>query len=548
MRTLFLILGALLLVSGLLTYVTQPEQQNEVPVIHWVIDPAPARPEQIQLFHRWLVKNHHGTRHVLETPADLARFRRGKWSVGLREAIRAGNVDGDKIWDPAMDAEDLPLTVWTPGVEMRLDSASNDLNKKLIQGLSGVGGDVIEAYGGGKQMQYLASSGMLADVTESAKEHGFDPSQTYRALRPALFYEGRQYAFPRNPAQTMYWVNKETFAAWGQPLPPSRWTLEEFARRGRAFVAAANAAGERRTVFFADRALKTELRRSLGLSIFNETLTRCILDDPRNARVLSLIYQWTYEDHILPSAADKASFDTAGGWGGQSFQLFKDGRYAMFASGRWALMLFRKFGAMRLAVVEPPYEELPNTILSGGQSTVYAGSRHRRYAELFLAYMAGKDYNMQIVRDGDALPPNPKYTKTEAFLRPPDFPNEWGCHETYANAAETIAITQSFSPFVLPVVVERYDTIAEEEVMNNRKTPRQASEELARRVNDEIQRSLENHPALRPKYEKLCALQEEIDSRRRQGLPVALESIANPYHRRLYVSKGWAVVPSSDGS
>jgi len=74
------------------------------------------------------------------------------------------------------------------------------------------------------QMQYLAAAGILADVTEDAKRLGFGPDRTYPALGPALFFDGRQYAFPRNPAQTMYWVNKETFARHGQPLPPSRWT------------------------------------------------------------------------------------------------------------------------------------------------------------------------------------------------------------------------------------------------------------------------------------------------------------------------------------
>ncbi len=56
-----------------------------------------------------------------------------------------------------------------------------------------------------------------------------------------------------------------------------------------------------------------------------------------------------------------------------------------------------------------------------------------------------EDYNMQIVRDGDALPPNPKYVETDAFKRPPDYPNEWGCHEVHSEAAQTIAITQRFT-------------------------------------------------------------------------------------------------------
>ena len=538
MRILFAICALALAVAGTVTYLTQPEQQNAVPVIYWVIDPAPARTEQIALFHRWLIKNGHGDVVTLNTRDDAARFLARTWSEELVAAICAEHPSAAKLWDGTLSEADLPIRVGVPGVEMRLDSASNDLNKKLVQGLSGVGGDVIEAYNGGQQMQYLASAGMLADVTESARIHGFGPSMTYKALAPALFYDGRQYAFPRNPAQTLYWVNRETFAKYGQPLPPSRWTIEAFEERGRAFMAAANPAGERPTVFFADRALITELRRSMGLSMFNETLTACTLDDPRNVRAMELVYKWTYEDHILPSAADKASFDTEGGWGGQSFQLFRSGRYALFASGRWALMLFRKFGAMQLAVVEPPYLDLPNTVLSGGQSTVYAGSSHRHYAELFLAYMASEAYNMQIVKDGDALPPNPAYTDTELFLRPPDHPNEWGCHAMYANAAKTIAITQSFSPYVLPVTALRYDTMAQDEVMNDLRSAEEAAEAAARAIDREIQLGLRFDANLRARYEKDRERQQRIDRKRLNGEPVPLDWISNPFHRRLYRNNG----------
>jgi multiple sugar transport system substrate-binding protein len=530
--------AAFVVLFGLALRSTEPDLASEVPVLYWVIDPAPARGEQIRKFHLWQIRRGHCRTETVSSLEELEAFRRRKWSPAISAAIEDGNAAGKRIWGPATGAGDLPLTVKIPLAEMRLDAASNDLNKKVIQGVSGVAGDVIEAYSGGKQMQYLASAGMLADVTESAKRLDFGPEKTFPALRPALFYGGRQYAFPRNPAQMMYWVNKATFAKYGQPLPPSRWTVEEFERRGKAFTEAANPPGERHTVFFADRPYKLEFRRSMGLSMFNETLTRCTLDDERNARVLALIHKWTYEDRILPSAADKASFDTQGGWGGQSFQLFNGGHYAMFGSGRWALMLFRKFGRMELAVVEPPHAGMPNTLLSGGQSTVYRNSPHRELAMLFLAYMADEDYNMQIVRDGDGLPPNPKYVETELFRRPPDHPNEWGCHEAYANAAREIAIVQSFSPFVLPVVVERYDNEAEDEVMNDRATPEEAARRAAARVNEEIARGLEGRPGLRRKYDELVKLQEKIDERRRRGRKVPAEWLKNPFHRTWYRRRG----------
>jgi multiple sugar transport system substrate-binding protein len=539
MRTFFLICALLLLAAGSVTYLTQPEKQTQVPIIYWVIDPAPARPEQIDLFHEWLMKEGYGDTYEIQTMADLQVFRHHKWSENIREAIVANNPAGEKIFADDTTEADLPMTVVTPPVEMRLDSASNDLYKKLVQGVSRVAGDVIEAYSGGQQMQFLASGGMLADVTASAKEYGFTPDKTYKALAPSLFYEGKQYAFPRNVAQVMYWVNKESFHKYSQPLPPARWTIETFEERGKAYVEAANKGEARQQWFFADRAMKNELRRSLGLSMFNETLTTCTLDDPRSARVLALIHKWTYEDHILPSAADRASFDTEGGWGGQSFQLFKSGRYALFASGRWALMLFRKFGAMELGVVEPPYGVMPNTILSGGQSTVFAASKHRKYAELFLAYMASKSYNMQIVRSGDALPPNPVYTHTDEFLRPKEYPNEWGTHEMWANAARDIAVTQSFSPFVLPVTVMRYDRDAEDEVMNDRMTPEDAVRVLADQVNADIARTVRDSEKVRAKYEEYTALQERIDEARAAGRKVPAAWIKNPFHLRWYAFNGW---------
>ena len=51
--------------------------------------------------------------------------------------------------------------------------------------------------------------------------------------------------------------------------------------------------------------------------------------------------------------------------------------------------------------------------------------------------------------------------------------------------------------------------------------------------------SLES-PNLRSKYEEAVAVQEKIDSYRQQGRTVPLAWIINPFHRKYYVSKGWA--------
>ncbi len=548
MKKLFAIALVLLGVALLATRWSEPDMRSEVPVIYWVIDPAPARQEQVASFHSWQIRSGHCTEYQLNGTADVEAFRRRNWSPEMRTAIRAGNPQGAALLDGSLSQRDLPATIKVPKAQMRVDAASNDLTKKLIQGVSGVGGDVMDTYEGGMQMRFLASAGMLSDVTKDAKRLGFDPSRTYACLGPSLFYNDRQYSFSRNPAQGLYWVNKNTFEKYNQPIPPTRWTFEEFEAAGKAFVKAANPPGKRQTIFFANGADWKTMRRSLGLSSFNETLTKSALDDPRMAQVYALIYKWTYKDRIIPSAADMQSFSSKGGWGGGTQNLFHRGNFGLMFSGRYALMGLRRLESIPLAVVEPPHGGMPNTILSGGQATVYAGSKHRDLAVLFLAFYASEEYNMQIVRDADGLPPIPEYTNRPEFLKPPKYPNEWGCHEVYAECAKTIAIVHTFSPFVQPEVVNRIEWRAWGEVMNDRATPEKAAREAAEKVDREIQLNIAENKALRERYDEYSALQKKIDSYRAAGLLVPLEWLKNPFHRRLYVVRGWSKATSAESS
>jgi multiple sugar transport system substrate-binding protein len=147
---------------------------------------------------------------------------------------------------------------------------------------------------------------------------------------------------------------------------------------------------------------------------------------------------------------------------------------------------------------------------------------------------------MNIVMDADALPPNPTYTKMEEFLRPKDYPNEWGCHEAFAKALDEIAIADSDSPFVQRN--RAYDIVwqIEDKLKNERCTAAEAVQEMTERINERIDLVLENKPDLRPLYEKRVELQKKIDEYRKSGRKVPLDWISNPFHRKYYVFKGWA--------
>jgi len=484
MKYVFAVLFALLVAASIITASMMPEARTDVPVFYWVTDPNPARIEQIEIFHRWMQRHNY------------------------------------------------------PACELRLDTANRDVSKMVIQGVSGVGGDVMDI-GSGGGMRYFNSVGLLEDVSADAEKLGFDASHTYPAMESEITLDGKQYMFPCNVYVHMYWINKATFRRHRQPLPPSRWDFETFERMGKSFVATANKPGERRTVFYVNQLPAGTMRRSLGLSTFNETLTRCTLDDPRNVQSLKLLHKWTYDDHILPSAADRESFSTASGYGGATLQLFNNGNYAMFMMGRYALIQLREFGSLELAVTEPPHGGFRNTSTGTRAGAVYIGSRHKQLAKYFLGYLASEDYNMQIVRDADALPPNPVYTEIEQFNRPRDYPNEWDCHKPFADAAKNIAIGGAYSPFVVPNTVSRIDSETTEGFMSGLYEADHAARMAAEMVNEEIQRNLQEDPKLQPLYDELVTRQKKIDRLRAAGQPVPLDMIENPFHRRYYAYKGW---------
>jgi multiple sugar transport system substrate-binding protein len=461
------------------------------PTLYWVTDGNPARREQVRLFRKWLAD--HGY----------------------------------------------------PDINLQLDVSSSDPSKKLIQGVSGVAGDILDLGPADRNLgpcdlPLFASVGMLADVTADAQKLGFGIEHTYPTLESQLCQDGRQYRFPCNVDVTMLWVNLETFERYGMPPPARRWDWESFERQGLAFVAAANPPGKPRSVYFVDTIPLNTMRRSLGLDVFNETLTRCTLDDPRAAQALETLRRWMHDEHLLPSLAEAASFATDSGVGGTGLQLFYRGHLAMFALGRYGLVQMRKLGDLKLDVVEPPFAEFPNAPIDTRAAAVYVASRHKDLAVRFLAFLASDSYNSQIVADADALPPDPSFCQSQAFLRPPDHPNEWRCHQAFADAALSIGVPDSASPFALPSVVFRIEKAAQEACMNSgRLSPSQACARAAALVNDEIARSLIEDPALKAEYDRRVAIQHQIDAARRAGQPIPAEWISNPFYSRYYQSQGW---------
>ena len=501
MKTLFGIILALLLVASFMTWKSLPERVSDAPLIYWVTDGNPARVEQIRTFRTWLKENGH------------------------------------------------------PDIEAQVDTVNVSPEKILVQGVSGVAGDLLD-HTGGSSMRFRNAVGLLEDVTEAAKEMGFDVSKTFAVLQAELTVNGKQFAFPSNVSSDAMWVNVEAFENVGMEPPPKQWTFETFEAIGKEFVKRANTqdTGALRRYFFLPDVDVTVMARTMGGAIYNETQSACVIDSAGYRRALGLRYKWTYEDRLLPTTADKGSFSSTSGYGGANFALFAQGNFALVRSGRWASIAFRQYTddrrkagrePLKLAVSEDPYGKFRCSTGYTRATAMYAGGKQKDLAKYFMAYLASKEYNMNIVNDGDALPPNPIYTKTEEFLYPKDRPEEWtnswgSVHGTFANIMEELGISPEFSPFVLDSVAERYIRETSDKYMNNMLTLEASTAHMQKLITDELKRSLEEDPSIVPLYEQRVALQQQIDALRAAGEKVPLSWITNPYWRHYYLTHNLA--------
>jgi len=484
-RVLLASLGVLT-VATVILHRTLPAQRSAVPVITWVTDDDQVRHDTVALFGRWLAENR-------LPPVDLR--------IDLRDNTPTGP------------------------------------SKALIQGVSGVADDLTDVYM--NQLEPFQKAGILLDVTDIARARGFGAALTYPAVRSDLEVMGRQYGFPRAVDSALLWVNRATFARYGIAEPPSRWNWDQFEEIGLRFVAAANPPGSRQRVFFLNRVWLPLLRRGLGLSTFNETMTRCTLDDPRNVEVLRRAYRWTVTDRLLPTQAEQYALVSDATGFDSSFSLFASGRFAMIYEGLWALIRLHPRGEFQLRVVEPFTGGFPNVEVGSGAVCVYAGSPHPELACLFLQFLASRPFNLLVARSGDSMPPLPSYARTDDFLHPPHHPGEAGVQEFFADTTRDCGIAASRSPFILPNEVFRIDREEFEEVLAGRASPEEGARVAAARINAGIELNLAAEPGLRRLYRERCDVQERIAERRAAGRPVPANWISDPFHLAYYRARGW---------
>lgn len=505
MKKLFIIVLTVLAAASVFTWLRLPSQDHEHTVLSWSSDANPQRYEQLEVFDRWL-KDHH--------PEVKARPN--------------GN----------------------PAFNVSLYAASNQ--SKLIQAVSGVAGDLID----GIPIAEYARMGLLVDVTDDARKRGFGMNSTYPGVVGLISTNGRQYGYPCNVNIVSLWINHTTFEQLDLPIPEGDWTPEEFEKLGKLFNEKVNRGQKVRTRFLCPPLgfnFVNIYARSLGADTFNETFTRSTLTDPRFAAGARLIYKWTYVDRILPSAAEVASNDVdTSGYGGAALAHFIHGNYAMIPTARYSLIRMRELPEnerFEISNVKYPQYDFSNMLISARCTAVYAGSRHRDEAALFIEYLASKEYNDTIIYGADGLPPTPKYAiGNPDFLRPPGYSNEGDVHRNELTWALEIALPLSESPFFRGTGRD-WPGYAFSKLMADRAEADEAFREAAGRINKSIDETVAGNARLRAMYEEAWERQKKIDAIKAtwrydeddpyeviDGEKIPPELIDNPYYLRYYKS------------
>jgi multiple sugar transport system substrate-binding protein len=492
MKYLFVMMSVLLVGASALTFYSFSDQQSEKTVLHWIAAINPAREEQAKLFEKWMEDN-------------------GYPPVELR-------IEGPKI-----------------------------AKKNIVQGVAGVAGDIFDCYQG--EVIRFQSVGLLEDVTDIADEMGFGRSETYAGVWSDLTVDGRQYGFPRSVDVFVCWVNVEAFERVGLSSPPAVWGIDEFEELGKRYVELSNKPDEHQTVFFASGwpiQGTSMLLRSMGVDIYNETMTGSYFDTPEAKELYAMIYRWVSDLSLIPTTEEaKALSAGSSRTSSSTMYLFSRGNYGITFAGRYGLMFFREVGPQRLSVSEFPHRSYRNAALYACSSAVYKGSEHKDLAVYFLKFMASDAYNKGIVENPDGLPPSPRFAHNKAFSHPTDYPNEWGLHDQIRDMVDEIGIPFAYSPFIQMSALSRHEKNAKDSLLADRISVDDALNELVVSIEKDMIRYTNESERLKAKYDKGLEDQKEIKRLREEGKLVPLDLITNPFYRRYYVDQGWSL-PEGD--
>lgn len=487
MKNVFLgLLAALVTFSQIIVYRhNDVVNKDGVPVLYWATDQNPTRQTTVNLYRAWLKKNGY------------------------------------------------------PDMDIVVDNINGNLQKIIIQGAAGVGPDIMNVFGW--DLQYLDQIGMVETLDPLMKDLPVPSENHDPMVSNELWVGNRRIGFSQNAGTSYFFANLSYIKKLGVPLPPLRWTISEFEEWGRVYVEKANQNRPDKLRCFVSPGVDWEsLCRSAGISIFNETLTACVMNRPETVRVFETVKKWQNVDHFIPSQAERDSFtmDASAG-GGNWVGLMTRGYYAMGWSGLPFIIGMRENGVQfDLGIAECPSFGYRNSISRTYAAAIYSGSPKKDLARYFLLYLTQEPHNLQIADNGDQMPPIRSFRERDAFLKAPGHSNEWEAHRIYKEKAYELGTPSEYSPFVHYSPYQKKMRDARDGFMSGVYTAPKALAILEDDINNLIQANLNKNANLRVQYQNAKKIQAEIDQYKAAGKPVPLHLVSNPFLYRYFKDTG----------
>jgi ABC-type glycerol-3-phosphate transport system substrate-binding protein len=411
--------------------------------------------------------------------------------------------------------------------------------KIITHSVSAVLGDLVEAYG--PSVQYYNDVGMLEPLGRRGPSNLLSAETGYPSLDDECVIDGEQVVFPAGVAPTCLLVNVGLLERHGLAATPFAPSLDEFESAGLAFVERANRGKPRREHFYADSVDPWVLWRSVGVGLFNETLTASALDQPETVRILKRLHRWTHELHLLPSPAEAADFSTEQSLGPVQIQLFLRGNYAHINAARWFLYSIREVSKSKspFQVCLPPHGGFPNAMTLVRAVGFYKGSKNKDLIPLVRDFFASPEYNEEITVDYDNIPPYSRLLDTPSWRQPPiGIPQDGALNRQLLRVATDYAMAREYSPYCLTSQALKAAGRVLAQYGSGILSAEAAAPAMAKAVDEEIKGYLKRHPERRPRYEAARARQSEVDRIKASGKMVPVALVENPYSRRYFRALG----------
>lgn len=364
-----------------------------------------------------------------------------------------------------------------------------DAQKLLTQLAGNVPPDVMAIYDP-QTLRLFAKKGVLLDLRPYVKKHNIDMDRFWPQLKPYIYYEDKIVGFPDNCGPFVLFYNKKLFREAGIPYPKPSWTWDECVE-----------VAQKLTIFDEKRSKPKQFGLYVGNydwwyfiwkeggRLFSPDKKTCVLDSEEAKKGIRFWYDLRYKHRIVPTSSEAQSMAPTGGWGSDAL-LFKAEKVAMMITGRWLCIQYREQKDLEWDVTSVPRGKEPFTLLASKTYAIPAICKQKEDAFKFLMHLISKEDELLVANYGDGIPSIKNIGMSPQFLFNPEYPNEKN-NKIHLDEMK-YARTPEWSPYISlldmnAIMAEEFDMMWQKE-----KTPDQACDAVARRINAIIRRNLNN--------------------------------------------------------